>query len=139
LAPDFSLVAANLARGYLRAGRIEDAERVLDSMKVPPPETAVNRAAIRLARDPSLREAIRRESGAEVLGLALAILGQADIDLLFAAIEARMDRHDTGTDPVLLLRSDALAGHRRDPRYIALLRKAGFDASGLPLPDGASR
>jgi TolB-like protein len=139
LAPDFSLVAANLARGYLRAGRIDDAERVLDSMKVPPPETAVNRAAIRLARDPSLREAIRRESGAEVLGLALAILGQADIDLLFAAIEARMDRHDTGTDPVLLLRSDALAGHRRDPRYIALLRKAGFDASGLPLPDGASR
>jgi len=139
LAPDFSLVAANLARGYLRAGRIDDAERVLDSMKVPPPETAVNRAAIRLARDPSLRETIRKESGAEVLGLALDTLGQPDIDLLFAAVEARMDRHETGTDPILLLRSDAFAGHRQDPRYIALLRKAGFDEAGVPLPIEASR
>jgi pentatricopeptide repeat protein len=139
IAPDFSLVASNLARGYLRAGRIDDAERVLDSMKVPPPETAVNRAAIRLARDPSSREAVRKESGAEALGLALAILGQPDIDLLFAAIEARMDRHETGTDPVILLRSDALAGHHQDPRYIALLRKAGFDEAGVPLPAEASR
>jgi len=132
LAPDFSLVAANLARGYLRAGRVDDAERVLDSMKVPPPETAVNRAAIRLARDPSLRDAILKESGPAVLGLALAILGRTDIDLLFVAIEERMDRHETGTDPVILLRSDALAGHRHDPRYIALLREAGFDEAGVP-------
>jgi len=139
LAPDFSLVAANLARGYLRAGRIDDAERVLDSMKVPPPETAVNRAAIRLARDPKSRDAVNRESGAEVLGLALAILGQPDIDLLFEAIEARMDRHETGSDPVVLLRSDTLAGYRRDPRYIALLRKAGFDEAGVPLPIEAFR
>ena len=133
LAPDFSVVAANLTRGYLRAGRVDDAERVLDSMKRPPPETAVNRAAIRLARDPSSREAIRKESGAEVLGLALAILDRVDADLLFVAIEARMDRHDTGIDPVVLLRSDALAGHRHDPRYIALMRKAGFDEAGVPL------
>jgi TolB-like protein/Tfp pilus assembly protein PilF len=139
MAPDFSLVAANLARGYLRAGRADDAERVLDSMKVPPPETAVNRAAIRLARDPSLRETIRKEAGAEVLGLALAILGQPDIDLLFTAIEARMDRHDAGTDPIVLLRSDALADHHQDPRYIALLHKAGFDEAGVPLPAEASR
>jgi hypothetical protein len=41
--------------------------------------------------------------------------------------------------PVMALRSDALAEHRQDPRYIALLRKAGFDAAGLPLPDGAPR
>jgi len=139
LAPDYSLVAANLARGYLRAGRADDAERVLDSMKVPPPETDVNRAAIRLARDPSLRETIRKESGAEVLGLALAVLDHVDVDLLFTAIDKRMDRHDTGIDPVVLLRSDSLAAHRQDPRYIALLRKAGFDAAGLPLPDGAPR
>ena len=139
LAPDFSLVAANLARGYLRAGRIDDAERVLDSMKVPPPESDVNRAAIRLARDPSQRETIRKESGNEVLGLALAVLGQVDVDLLFSAIDKQMDRHYTGTDPVVLLRSDSLADHRQDPRYIALLRKAGFDAAGLPLQDGAPR
>jgi len=139
LAPDFSLIAANLARGYLRAGRADDAERVLDSMKVPPPETAVNRAAMRLVRDPSQRETIRKESGEEVLGLALAILDQVDVDLLFTAIGKRMDRHDTGTDPVVLLRSDSLAAHRQDPRYIALLRKAGFDAAGVPLPNGAPR
>jgi TolB-like protein/Flp pilus assembly protein TadD len=139
LAPDFSLVAANLARGYLRAGRADDAERVLDSMKIPPPETAVNRAAIRLLRDPSLRETIRKESGEEVLGLALAILKQVDVDLLFIAIDKRMDMHDAGTDPVVLLRSDALADHRHDPRYIALLRKAGFDEAGVPLPAEATR
>ncbi len=139
LAPDFSLVAANLARGYLRAGRVDDAERVLDSMKRPTPETAVNRAAIRLARDPSSREAVRKESGAEVLGFALAILNRVDVDLLLETIEARMERHDTGTDPLMVLRSDALAGHQHDPRYIALMRKAGFDEAGVPLPAEAQR
>jgi len=139
IAPDFSLVAGNLARGYLRAGRIDDAERVLDAMKMPTPETAVNRAAVRLARDPALRETIRKESGDEVLGLALAILDKPDIDLLFVAIDKRMDRHDTGTDPVVQLRSRPLADHREDPRYIALLHKAGFDAAGVPLPEGAAR
>ena len=83
-------------------------------MKVPPPETDVNRAAIRLARDPSLRETIRKESGAEVLGLALAVLDHVDVDLLFTAIDKRMDRHDTGIDPVVLLRSDSLAAHRHE-------------------------
>ena len=139
IAPDFSLVAGNLARGYLRAGRVDDAERVLDAMKMATPETAVNRAAVRLARDPSLREAIRKESGEEVLGLALAILDKPDIDLLFLAIDKRMDRHDTGTDPVVQLRSRPLADHQQDPRYVALLHKAGFDASGVPLPERVSR
>ena len=138
IAPDFSLVAGNLARGYLRAGRVDEAERVLDAMKMPTPETAVNRAAVRLARDPSLRETIRKESGDEVLGLALAILDKPDIDLLFAAIDTRMERHDTGTDPVVQLRARPLADHREDPRYIALLHKAGFDAAGVPLPDGTA-
>ncbi|HET7797138.1 MAG TPA: hypothetical protein VFK72_04600 [Nevskia sp.] len=99
----------------------------------------MNRAAIRLARDPSSREAVRKESGAEVLGFALAILNRVDVDLLLEAIEARMERHDTGTDPLMVLRSDALAGHQHDPRYIALMRKAGFDEAGVPLPAEAQR
>jgi TolB-like protein/Tfp pilus assembly protein PilF len=140
LAPDLSLVAVNLAQSYLRGGRADDAERVLDSMKVPPSETVLQlRAAIRLVRDPSLRETIRRESGDAVLGYALAVLNWTDVDLLFIAIEKRMDLHLSGAMPVMALRSDALAEHRQDPRYIALLRKAGFDAAGLPLPDGAPR
>jgi len=38
-----------------------------------------------------------------------------------------------------VLRSDALAGHQHDPCYIALMRKAGFDEAGVPLPAEAQR
>jgi len=139
LAPDLVITANNLARIYLTSGRIDDAERLLDFMKVPPARTPALRAAIRLARDPSQREAIGKELGPAVLASALAALGQFDLDWALADVDRQLALHQNGADPVILLRLQRFDGHRDDPRYIALLRKAGFDANGSPLPDDATR
>jgi hypothetical protein len=41
-----------------------------------------------------------------------------------------MDSHYSGVDPVAELRSMRYADYRKDPRYIRLLNKAGFDDEG---------
>jgi len=89
----------------------------------------VRRAAIRLARDPSLREAIRKELGEENFAKLQRFLSR-DIEVRFESLEDSMDKHVNGSDPVIALRSPELAAYRKHPRYLRLLRKAGFDDAG---------
>ena len=87
------------------------------------------RARIRLKRDPGLAETIRKELGDEEfkkLQLAMA----DDIDTAFEGLAASFDKHVRGADPVIQLRRSRFDAYRKDPRYLRLLNKAGFDDEG---------
>ena len=139
LAPDLEIVTRNLFLEYLETGRVEDAERLLDSAHVPSERAKLPRAAIRLAREPAQRDAIAKELTPDEFAAVRNILREFDLDGVLADIDKQLDRHQNGADPVVRLRMRDLDAYHDDPRYVALLRKAGFDAKGLPLVGGAGQ
>lgn len=139
LAPDLRYIAPNLFRAYLEAGRLDEAEKLLDEVRPAAAAAAARdgyigqlqpaaRAALQLARHPEQREAVRKRLTDEQFERALGIVDDADARL--AMLEREMDAHTTGTDPVRHLHGVPLAAYRKDPRVIRMLRKAGFDADG---------
>ena len=140
LTPDVQLISNNLVATYIAAGRLDEAERVLDETRAATLAFAARngikedpqlgfRSWIRAERDPNFREVFRKEvDHLERFNRLQISLG--DIDGAFGAIEIAMDRHVSGVDPVIQLRSQRFAAYRKDPRYIRLLNKAGFDDQG---------
>ena len=53
-----------------------------------------------------------------------------DIDTAFEGLAASFDKHVRGADPVIQLRRSRFDAYRKDPRYLRLLNKAGFDDEG---------
>lgn len=140
LASDVGLFNRNLLRSYLRTGHLDEAEKHLDQNRaaalvraqrngVKGDPQRVSRAALRLKRNPDLAETIRKELGDKDFQRMLAWIG-IDIDLRFEDLTKSMDEHYSGMDPVAELRSMRYADYRKDPRYIRLLNKAGFDDEG---------
>jgi len=140
LAPDVALLRRNLWGSYLRAGRLEDAEKMLDQDRASALARAardgvkgdpqrVPRAWIRLKRDPGLAETIHKELGDEEFS-RLQIAMADDIDTDFEELAVTFDKHVNGADPVIQLRLPKFDAYRKDPRYLRLMNKAGFDDEG---------
>ncbi len=140
LAPDVGLFRNNLLRTYYATDRLDEIEKVLDQDRAAALARAkrngvvgdpqrLPRAIIRLKRNPSLAETIRKELGDKDFQFMQAWIGD-DIDARFKGLTENMDRHYSGVDPVAELRSMRYADYRKDPRYIRLLNKAGFDDEG---------
>ena len=90
---------------------------------------AALRERIRLLRDPTQTQAVRNELNDEDYA-RLQLSMSDDIDSLFKNLETAFEKHVNGVDPVNQLRSYRFAEYRKDPRYIRLLNKAGFDDEG---------
>ena len=140
LAPDVGVISNNLFGAYVRAGRLDDAEKLLDQTRANDLANAARdgvkadpqrkrRATIRLKRDPGLAETIRKELSDDEFKSVVRTLGN-DIDAGFESIAAAMNRHVNGADPVGQLRRSKFDAYRKDPRYLRLLNKAGFDDEG---------
>jgi tetratricopeptide (TPR) repeat protein len=140
LAPDVGLFRNNLFRSYLRTDRLDELEKLLDQDRAAALARAkrnggigdpqrLPRAFIRLKRNPDLAESIRKELGDKDFQFMKAWIGD-DIDARFKGLTENMNRHYSGVDPVAELRSFRYADYRKDPRYIRLLNKAGFDDEG---------
>jgi tetratricopeptide (TPR) repeat protein len=143
LAPELQMTTINLFRTYIAAGRLDEAEKLLDETRASAlarvardpawdPEKDVQRIArawIRLLRDPSQAQAIATELDEQDYARLQDLIAD-DIDTKFKQIEAALEKHVNGVDPVGQLRSVRFADHRKDPRYIRLLNKAGFDDEG---------
>jgi TolB-like protein len=140
LAPDVGLFRNNLFRSYLRTDRLDELEKLLDQDRTAALARAkrnggigdpqrLTRAFIRLKRNPDLAESIRKELGDKDFQFMKAWIGD-DIDARFKGLTENMNRHYSGVDPVAELRSLRYADYRKDPRYIRLLNKAGFDDEG---------
>jgi TolB-like protein/Flp pilus assembly protein TadD len=140
LAPDVGLFRNNLFRSYLRTDHLDELEKLLDQDRTAALARAkrnggigdpqrLPRAFIRLKRNPELAETIRKELGDKDFQFMQAWIGD-DIDARFKGLTENMDRHYSGVDPVAELRSMRYADYRKDPRYIRLLNKAGFDDEG---------
>ncbi|CAN5202265.1 hypothetical protein BH11PSE14_BH11PSE14_12490 [soil metagenome] len=139
LSPDLAFIAPNLFRLYLRTGRLDAAEKLLDETRAAAlaanaragrtgdPQRAA-RAALQLARHPEQRQAIRKQLTDQEFERALVILG--DVDANLADLERRVDAHDNGSDPIRILHSVALDASRKDPRVVRMFLKAGLDADG---------
>ncbi|MCX7041270.1 MAG: protein kinase [Gammaproteobacteria bacterium] len=139
LAPEMRYIAPNLFAAYLESGRLDDAEKFLDERR---PATvaaaaqagytgdpqAISRAALQLKRHPELRDAVRKTFTEPQFRNVLFLIG--DLDAGLAAIEVQLDARTTGTDPVRMLRSVHFGPYKKDPRWVRLMRKAGFDAEG---------
>ncbi len=149
LAPELQRTTENLFYTYLVAGRLDEAEAMLDEIRssalaeanrdptMGATEAAqrVGRTLIRVLRDPAQREAVRETLDDQEyawLRVWLSQLGSTpeDIDQQFKRFEEELDKHVNGVDPIVLLRSARYAAYRKDPRYIRLLNKAGFDDEG---------
>ena len=87
-------------------------------------------AVVRIARSPDQYELLRKPFGPA--GAVMALNFPSHIDALFAYAADRVDKHQGGTDWVVLLRSPWFAKYRDDPRYLRLLEKTGFDNTGNP-------
>jgi adenylate cyclase len=143
LAPELINVSGNLFAAYLRARRLDEAEKLLNEIlpfdlaraKLNPewdPKKGaqpVKRALIRVLRDPSQMEAVRKELDAKSFDRLQEALSD-DIDTAFKKLETEFEKHVNGVDSVSALRSYRFADYRKDPRYIKLLNKAGFDDEG---------
>jgi TolB-like protein/Tfp pilus assembly protein PilF len=149
LAPELRTTTENLFYFYLVAGRLDEAEAMLDEIRSSALAEAnrdptwganeavqrVGRALIRVLRDPAQREAVREAlDDQEYAGLLfwLSQLGSTpeDIDQQFRRFKEELDKHVNGVDPIVQLRSARYADYRKDPRYIRLLNMAGFDDEG---------
>jgi TolB-like protein len=139
LAPRVIYLVRNLSTCYIATGRIDDAERLRDSMHnalaakgesaaVIAKQLAVHDAVVAIARKPSQYAAISKPLGTD--GLAMTITFPSHIDELFQYVEEQIDKHASGSDPVVMLRSPLFAKYHDDPRYLRLLKKAGFDEAG---------
>ncbi len=143
LAPDLTIAQSVLFSAYMKARRLDEAEKLLDETRAsdlaraklnptwdPKRDVQQNRRArIRLLRDPTQAQAIRNELNDEDYA-RLQLSMSDDIDTLFKKLETDFEKHVSGVDPVMYLRSHRFAKHRKDPRYIRLLNKAGFDDEG---------
>jgi hypothetical protein len=140
LAPEVVLLQRNLFGAFMRAGRLDDAEKLLDQGRAGALDRAVrngvkgdpqqfSRAWIRLKRDPGLAETIHKELGdKEFKRLQITIADE--IDSAFDGTAALMEKHVNGADPVIALRRSKFDAYRKDPRYLRLMNKAGFDDEG---------
>jgi tetratricopeptide (TPR) repeat protein len=149
LGPELPTISGNLFMAYLRAGRLDEAEKRLDQIRPsalaeaardPSADTTrdpqrFRRGLIRVLRDPAQLEAVREELDDQDnarLRDALARLGSTpeDIDRQFKIFEEKLEQRVDGVDTVGFLRNGRYAAYRKDPRYIRLLNKAGFDDQG---------
>ena len=140
LAPNVLYLSRNLTIAYLSAGKIDDTKRAAENffkaLEVNG-ESADSMAAAkhffevtyRIAEDPSQYDSQRNALGED--GSLLALAFPKHIDDLFIVVGKGIDAHTTGSDPVVLMRSPYFDGHRKNPRYIRLLNKAGFDDEGI--------
>ena len=139
LAPDNAFLSNNLARAYVAVGRIKDAERITqNAMKTliasgeSADTIAINKlydnAILIVARDPSQYE-IQRDALGQ-LGPALVTYFPNHIDDLFVFAEGQINLYGTSSESASFLRMPYLDGYRKDPRYIRLLNKLGFDDEG---------
>jgi hypothetical protein len=148
LAPGNKYLNRNLFICYIVTGRIDDAEKLRDSVHdafaaggesaaAVAKQMAIIDAIVRIARNPGQYAAISSPLGKEGLvgkeSLIIASVFPSHIDDLFLFAEDRIDQHRSGSDPVVLLRSPLFAKYHDDPRYLRMLKKAGFDAAGKPL------
>ncbi len=148
LAPKNFYLNRNLFICNIMTGRIDDAEKLRDSNRdvltasgesaaVIAKRTAIFDAIIAIARNPGQYAAIRNPLEKEGLvgkeSLVLATIFPSHADDLFLFAEDQIDKHEGGSDPVVLLRSPLFAKYHDDPRYLRLLKKTGFDAAGNPL------
>jgi adenylate cyclase len=140
LAPEISLFRRTLIRNYIQTGRLIEAEALLDQTRAAELASAkrdgvvgdpqrIPRAGIRLKRNPGLARIIRKELGDEDFNAAQR-WGGLNMDERLKGLGVGMDEHITGLDPIAELRSMRFADYRKDPRYIRLLNKAGFDDEG---------
>ena len=143
LAPELQMTTNNLFGTYLQAKRYDEAEKLLDETlpfdiaraKLDPkwdPKAGVQqgrRAMIRVARDPKQLEVVRKELDAQKYAWLQSALSD-DIDTQFKNLETEFENRVKGVDPVRRLRSYRFDDYRKDPRYIELLNKAGFDDEG---------
>jgi len=147
LAPANKYLNRNLFICYIITGRIDEAEKLRDSVRNAfatsgasaaniARQLAIDDAIIRIARNPDQYAAISNPLGREGLAgresLIIATVFPSHVDDLFLYVEDLMDSHNAGSDPVVLLRSQLFAKYHDDPRYLRLLAKAGFDAAGNP-------
>ncbi len=143
LAPELQNATNNLFDNYIRARRLDEAEKLLDETRAselarvardptwnPKKDPQrIRRAWLRLLRDPTQAQAVRNELDDEDYARLQDRMSN-DIDTQFKKIEAELEKHVNGVDPVSALRSFRFADHHKDPRYIRLLNKAGFDDEG---------
>jgi TolB-like protein len=141
LAPKVIYLVRNLSTCYIMTGRIDDADKLRDNLRdalaasgenaaVIAKELAIHDAIVATARNPLQYAALAKSLGTD--GLVMARVFPSHIDDLFLYVEDGIGKHDGGSDPVVLLRSPLFANFRHDPRYVRLLKKAGFDAAGNP-------
>jgi adenylate cyclase len=147
LAPKNFYLNRNLFICYVMTGRIDDAEKLRDSNRdvltasgeseaVIAKRTAIFDAIIAIARNPSQYAAISNPLENDGLvgkeALVIASVFPSHVGDLFLYAEDQIDKHEGGSDSVVLLRSPLFAKYHDDPRYLRLLKKAGFDAAGKP-------
>jgi TolB-like protein/Tfp pilus assembly protein PilF len=142
LAPEMKYIYLNLFQAYVHSGRLNDAEKQAQATLAAARARGADAEAIGLierittsmlavARDPSRYDTVRRTMPDE--DLVISTLKPIHVDDLFAYVRARFfDRPDAGTDGPTILRSHVFDGLRKDPRYLTLLHKAGFDDEGVP-------
>ncbi len=139
LAPSNVYLNQNLITCYVTTGRIDDAEKLRDSLRhafevrgensaTIAKQLAVTDAIIAIARHPDQFAEIIKPLGGD--GLVIALVFPTHVDELFDYVGQQIDQHSNGSDGVILLRSQLFANHHKDPRYLRLLRKAGFDEEG---------
>jgi TolB-like protein/Tfp pilus assembly protein PilF len=139
LAPNNVYLNQNLITCYVATGRIDDAEKLRDSLRnafvargenatTIASQLAVTDAIIAIARHPDQYAAIIKPLGDD--GLVIGQVFPTRVEELFRYAEQQIDGHRNGSDPVILLRSALFANYRNDPRYLRLLHKAGFDDAG---------
>ncbi len=141
LSPTIFYINQNLFSAYINAGRIEDAQKMVHSIRevlvasgespdIVATQIAMFDAVVRIARSPDQYELLRKPFGPA--GAVMALSFPSHIDDLFVFAGDRIDKHQGGTDWVVALRSPWFAKYREDPRYLRLLDKTGFDSAGNP-------
>ena len=139
LAPKNFYIVQNLSRNYIASGRIAEAEKLRESLREAviargedaaevARQMAIQDATVAIARQPDQFATISKPLGDD--GLVLAAVFPAHADELFRFAEQQIDQRQSGSDPVVLLRSPLFDQYHRDPRYQRLLHKTGFDDAG---------
>jgi len=142
LAPDMKYINVNLFRAYVQSGRLDAAEKLAKATLAAKRAQGTDPDAIShaeriftsmlaVARDPSRYDAVRRTLPDTELDISSLKPVHAD-DLLLWTQANFIDRPGAGTDGPSFLRSHVFDGLRKDPRYLALLHKVGFDDEGVP-------
>ncbi|HST27445.1 MAG TPA: hypothetical protein VLK26_03655 [Rudaea sp.] len=142
LGPDMKYINVNLFRAYVQSGRLDAAEKLAKATLAAKRAQGTDPDAIShaeriftsmlaVARDPSRYDAVRRTLPDTELDISSLKPVHAD-DLLLWTQANFIDRPGAGTDGPSFLRSHVFDGLRKDPRYLALLHKVGFDDEGVP-------